>query len=43
MTISFAWMPDDVQFVKELMHKAAGKINKLRQRDNFWAYLLPGT
>ena len=37
------WMPDDVQFVSEIPHTATGKINKMRLRDDFRAYRLPGT
>jgi fatty-acyl-CoA synthase len=29
------WMPDDVQFVDEIPHTAAGKINKLGLRQQF--------
>ncbi len=36
------WMPDDVQFVKEIPHTATGKINKLKLREEFKAYKLPG-
>ena len=36
------WMPDDVQFVREIPHTATGKINKLRLREEFKAYKLPG-
>ncbi len=35
------WMPDDVQFVKEIPHTATGKINKLKLREEFKAYKLP--
>jgi fatty-acyl-CoA synthase len=35
------WMPDDVQFVREIPHTATGKINKLKLRDEFKAYKLP--
>ena len=35
------WMPDDVQFVKEIPHTAAGKINKVKLREQFAAYTLP--
>jgi len=35
------WMPDDVQFVKEIPHTATGKINKLKLREEFKAYTLP--
>jgi len=37
------WMPDDVQFVKEIPHTAAGKINKVKLRETFAAYSLPAT
>jgi fatty-acyl-CoA synthase len=37
------WMPDDVQFVKEIPHTAAGKINKVKLREAFAAYTLPAT
>ncbi len=36
------WMPDDVQFVREIPHTATGKINKLKLREEFKAYKLPG-
>ncbi len=36
------WMPDDVQFVSEIPHTATGKINKLKLREAFKAYRLPG-
>ena len=32
------WMPDDVQFVREIPHTATGKINKLKLREEFKAY-----
>ena len=35
------WMPDDVQFVTEIPHTAAGKINKLKLREDFRGYRLP--
>ena len=35
------WMPDDVQFVREIPHTATGKINKLKLREEFKAYKLP--
>ena len=35
------WMPDDVQFVKEIPHTVAGKINKVKLREQFAAYTLP--
>ena len=37
------WMPDDVQFVKEIPHTATGKINKLKLREEFSTYKLPNT
>ncbi len=37
------WMPDDVQFVTEIPHTATGKINKLKLREAFRSYKLPGT
>ena len=36
------WMPDDVQFVSEIPHTATGKINKLKLRETFRDYRLPG-
>ena len=36
------WMPDDVVFVEEIPHTAAGKINKLLLRERFADYRLPG-
>ncbi len=36
------WMPDDVQFVREIPHTATGKINKLKLREEFKDYKLPG-
>ena len=35
------WMPDDVVFVEEIPHTAAGKIQKLALRDQFKEYKLP--
>ena len=35
------WMPDDVQFVREIPHTATGKINKLKLREEFKDYKLP--
>ncbi|MDE2578686.1 MAG: fatty-acid--CoA ligase [Hyphomicrobiales bacterium] len=35
------WMPDDVQFVREIPHTATGKINKLKLRETFRDYKLP--
>ena len=36
-------LPDDVQFVDELPHGATGKLNKLKLREDFKDYKLPGT
>jgi 3-(methylthio)propionyl---CoA ligase len=36
------WMPDDVQFVKELPHTATGKLSKLTLRQQFKDFKLPG-
>jgi len=36
------WLPDDVQFVAEIPHTATGKINKLKLREVFRDYRLPG-
>jgi acyl-CoA synthetase (AMP-forming)/AMP-acid ligase II len=36
------WMPDDVQLVKEIPHTATGKINKVKLREAFRDYKLPG-
>ncbi|WP_158806783.1 long-chain-fatty-acid--CoA ligase [Beijerinckia sp. L45] len=35
------WIPDDVQYVAEIPHTAAGKIDKRRLREMFSDYLLP--
>ncbi|NDW03891.1 long-chain-fatty-acid--CoA ligase [Jiella pacifica] len=35
------WMPDDVVFVDEIPHTAAGKIRKTALRDEFRDYVLP--
>ena len=35
------WMPDDVVFVEEIPHTAAGKIRKTALRDTFRDYVLP--
>jgi acyl-CoA synthetase (AMP-forming)/AMP-acid ligase II len=35
------WLPDDVQFVKDIPHTATGKINKLKLRETFKDYRLP--
>jgi fatty-acyl-CoA synthase len=37
------WMPDDMQLVPEIPHTATGKINKLKLREMFKEYKLPGT
>ncbi|MGE0667014.1 MAG: 3-(methylthio)propionyl-CoA ligase [Sphingomonadales bacterium] len=36
------WMPDDVVFVEELPHTATGKLQKLKLREQFKGYKLPG-
>ena len=36
------WMPDDMQIVAEIPHTATGKINKLKLREAFKDYRLPG-
>ena len=36
-------VPDDVVFVAEIPHTATGKIQKLKLREQFKAYRLPGT
>ncbi len=36
------WLPDDVVFVKEIPHTATGKISKLKLREQFEDYILPG-
>ena len=36
------WMPDDVAFVDEIPHTAAGKINKRGLRELFKDYKLQG-
>ena len=36
------WMPDDVRIVAEIPHTAAGKINKLKLREDFSDYRFPG-
>ena len=35
------WMPDDVVFVDDIPHTAAGKISKLQLRERFKDYRLP--
>jgi acyl-CoA synthetase (AMP-forming)/AMP-acid ligase II len=37
------WVPDDVVFVDELPHTATGKVQKLKLRQQFAGYALPGT
>ena len=37
------WMPDDVVFVDQLPHTATGKLQKMKLRETFKAYRLPGT
>jgi fatty-acyl-CoA synthase len=37
------WLPDDVAFVDELPHTATGKLLKLKLREMFRDYRLPGT
>jgi 3-(methylthio)propionyl---CoA ligase len=36
------WMPDDVVFIDEIPHTAAGKISKLQLRQRFADYRFPG-
>lgn len=36
------WLPDDVAFVEELPHTATGKLHKLKLRERFKDYHLPG-
>lgn len=36
------WTPDDVVFVDELPHTATGKVHKLKLRQQFSTYQLPG-
>ncbi len=36
------WMPDDVVFVDELPHTATGKLQKMKLREQFRGYRLPG-
>jgi acyl-CoA synthetase (AMP-forming)/AMP-acid ligase II len=35
------WMPDDITFVEDIPHTAAGKISKLQLREKFKDYVLP--
>jgi len=37
------WLPEDMQIVTEIPHTATGKINKLKLREAFRNYRLPGT
>ena len=37
------WLPEDMQIVTEIPHTATGKINKLKLREAFRNYKLPGT
>lgn len=37
------WMPEDVVFVKEIPHTAAGKIYKLQLRKEFKDYKFPSS
>lgn len=37
------WIPDDVAFVEDIPHTAAGKISKLQLRERFKDYSLPTT
>jgi len=36
------WLPDDAAFVEELPHTATGKLHKLKLRERFKDYRLPG-
>jgi fatty-acyl-CoA synthase len=36
------WIPDDVVFVTELPHTATGKLQKMKLRETFKSYRLPG-
>ena len=36
------WLPDDVAFVSELPHTATGKLQKMKLREQFRGYELPG-
>jgi len=36
------WIPDDVVFAQELPHTATGKLQKVRLREQFRDYVLPG-
>lgn len=37
------WLPDDVVFVDELPHTATGKLQKMKLREDFKNYRLPGS
>ncbi len=37
------WLPDDVAFTAELPHTATGKLQKMKLREQFRDYRLPGT
>jgi fatty-acyl-CoA synthase len=37
------WIPEDVAFVTELPHTATGKLQKMKLRESFKGYALPGT
>jgi len=37
------WIPEDVAFVTELPHTATGKLQKMKLRETFKGYRLPGT
>jgi fatty-acyl-CoA synthase len=37
------WIPEDVAFVTELPHTATGKLQKMKLRETFKGYQLPGT
>jgi fatty-acyl-CoA synthase len=37
------WIPEDVAFVTELPHTATGKLQKMKLRETFKAYRLPGS
>lgn len=36
------WLPDDIVFVDELPHTATGKLQKMKLRERFRDYVLPG-
>jgi fatty-acyl-CoA synthase len=37
------WIPEDVAFVNELPHTATGKLQKMKLRETFKSYRLPGS